>query len=61
MQEAAALASVHRQDEARAAMQRARSLQPDVSLRWVRGLLPLAPGVDIEPYFDAMRRAGLPD
>jgi hypothetical protein len=57
MQEAAALASVNRHDEARAAMRHAQVLQPDVSLRWLRGLLPLAPGVDIEPYFDAMRKA----
>jgi adenylate cyclase len=61
MQEAAALASVNRNDEARAAMQHAQALQPDISLRWLRALLPLAPGVDIEPYFDAMRKAGLPD
>jgi hypothetical protein len=42
-------------------MQRAQALQSDISLRWLRTLLPLAPGVDIEPYFDAMRKAGLPD
>jgi Flp pilus assembly protein TadD len=61
MQEAAALASVNRHDEAHAAMRHAQALQPDVSLRWLRAVLPLAPGVNIEPYFDAMRKAGLPD
>lgn len=61
MQEAAALSRVNRHDEARTAMQHARSLQPDISLRWLRALLPLAPGVNIDAYFDAMRAAGLPD
>jgi adenylate cyclase len=61
LHEAAALASVDRLEAAGAAMRHARALQPDVSQAWLRTLLPVAPGVNIDAYFDAMRKAGLPD
>ena len=59
LHEASALANLGRIDEARAAMDKAYALQPDVSMRWVRLLLPTEPGVDVDAYFAGMRRAGL--
>ena len=60
LHEASGLANLGREQDARVAMERARALQPDVSLRWVRALLPAEPGV-ADAYFEGMRRAGLPD
>ena len=61
LQEASALANLGRIDEARAAMQRAIALQPDVSLRWLRTLLPALPDAKIDDYLDGLRKAGLPE
>ena len=60
LHEASGLANLGREQDARVVMERARALQPDVSLRWVRALLPAEPGV-ADAYFEGMRRAGLPD
>jgi TolB-like protein/Flp pilus assembly protein TadD len=61
LQEASALANLGRLDEARAPMKRAVTLQPDVSMRFLRKLLPAAPGANVDAYFDGLRRAGLPE
>jgi len=42
-------------------MQRAIALQPDVSLRWLRTLLPALPDAKIDDYLDGLRKAGLPE
>ncbi len=51
LHEASALANLGRLDEARSAMDKARALQPDISVRWVARLLPTEPDVDVEPVF----------
>jgi hypothetical protein len=61
LHEASALANLERPDDARAAMERAYALQPDISMRWVRMLLPAEPGAAVDAYFDGMRKAGLKD
>ncbi len=59
LHEASALANLDRLDEARAAMEKAHALQPDISMRWVRMLLPAEPGAAVDAYFEGMRKAGL--
>ena len=59
LQEASALANLGRLDQANAAMKKAYAMKPDISMRWVRALLPAEPGVAMDAYFEGMRRAGL--
>ena len=61
LHEASALANLGRLDEAKAAMDKAHALQPDISMRWVRTLLPAEPGVAVDAYFEGMKKAGLKD
>jgi tetratricopeptide (TPR) repeat protein len=61
LQEASALANLGRIDEAETAMQRAIALQPEVSLRWLRTLLPALPYAKLDDYLDGLRKAGLPE
>jgi tetratricopeptide (TPR) repeat protein len=61
LHEATALANLDRLDEAKAAMDKAHALQPEISMRWVRTLLPAEPGVPVDAYFEGMKRAGLKD
>jgi adenylate cyclase len=61
LHEATALANLGRLDEAKAAMDKAYALQPDISMRWVRTLLPAEPGVAVDAYFEGMKKAGLKD
>jgi Flp pilus assembly protein TadD len=59
MHEASALVNLGRREEGKAAMERAYAMKPDISMRWVQTLLPAEPGVDMGPYLDGMRKAGL--
>jgi tetratricopeptide (TPR) repeat protein len=61
LQEASALSNLGRLDEARGAVQRAIALQPDVSMRWIRTMLPAGPDANIDVYFDGLAKAGLPE
>jgi len=59
LHEASALVNLGQLDEGRAAMDRAYALKPDISMRWVRALLPAEPGVDLDAYLEGMSKAGL--
>jgi adenylate cyclase len=61
LHEASALANLGQLEAARAAIERARAMQPEVSMRWLRSLLRTAPGANTGAYFDGMRLAGLPE
>jgi adenylate cyclase len=61
LHEATALVHLARPDEARAAASRALAVKPDLSMRYVRTMLPHLPEADFGDYLEGMRRAGLPD
>jgi hypothetical protein len=54
----ASLAHAGRIDEARAALERLKQMQPNVSLAWVIENLPLTPDA-MKHYLDGFRKAGL--
>ena len=43
-------------DEAKAALAEARGLNPKLSVKWLTGRKPI-----LQPWFDALRKAGLPE
>jgi hypothetical protein len=59
LREAWALVNLGHLDEGTAAMDKAYSLTPDISMRRVRALLPPEPGVDLDAYLEGMSKAGL--
>ncbi len=61
LHEASALANLGRLDEARAAVDRALALKPDLSMRYVRTMLPHLPEAEVAAYLEGMRRAGVPE
>jgi hypothetical protein len=46
-------------EEARAALDRAKQLQPGLSLAWAEEYAPYARPEDLEHYIDGLREAGL--
>lgn len=54
----ASLAQAGQLDEARAALDRLKELQPDISIAWIERNIPYTPG-PMEKFLDGMRSAGL--
>ncbi len=52
------LAQAGQLDEARAALDRLKELQPEISLTWLEQNTPLTPG-PMGKFIDGMRKAGL--
>jgi hypothetical protein len=46
-------------DGARASLQELRRVQPNISLAWVAGQMPIKLPVDREHYLEGFRRAGM--
>jgi len=61
LHEATALVQLARPDAARAAASRALAMKPDLSMRYVRTMLPHLPEANFAVYLEGMRRAGVPD
>jgi tetratricopeptide (TPR) repeat protein len=57
----AMLVILGRYEEALAVARDAQRWPSSTAWAWLRTLLPVAPRVNIDAYFDAMRKAGLPD
>jgi len=56
----ASLAQAGRTEEARAALEQLKQIQPDISISWIRTYVPYTPG-PMEHFLDGMRKAGLRD
>jgi hypothetical protein len=61
MPEVSALARLDRLDEARAAFDRARALQPDVSVRFVNNVLPITEPAYHDVFVGGLIKAGMPE
>ena len=61
MPEVSALARLDRLDEARAAFDRARALQPDVSVRFVNNVLPITDPAYHDVFVGGLIKAGMPE
>jgi len=59
LQEATALANLGRIEEARTALARARAMQPDVGMRWVRALFGGGDAASLGRFLDGLKRSGL--
>ncbi len=55
------LAHLGKLEEARAAAERLKELQPGISLRWVEEHNPLVDSETRARYVDGLRKAGLPE
>jgi adenylate cyclase len=54
----ASLAQAGQAEEARAALDRLRELQPDISIEWIEGNIPYTPGT-MAKFIEGIRKAGL--